>query len=238
VHNVPTSFAYSATFDPSGANSAYDWYQQQIAGSSCGLQNVSDREGGNGLNFLSAQDPRVVVDSTVVPTCDGGTWYYPVKFGNPSTGIPLATGVEARLIEAEAALAAGQAGSWASDLNALRADATGTYLALASAMPPLATDSTSGANATMQVDVMFRERAFWLFGMGTRLGDLRRLIRQYGRGAETVFPTGAYSNGQNQYLPRPISNYGTDVGFSLPSSRFATTTDPYYRRCLVSPGTA
>ena len=31
-------------------------------------------------------------------------------------------------------------------------------------------------------DLMFRERAFWLFGTGHRLGDMRRMIRQYGRG--------------------------------------------------------
>jgi hypothetical protein len=236
VHNVPTSFVYSATLDPTGSTSPNDWYQTQIT--QCGFQNMSDREGGNGLNFLSAQDPRLMVDSSVVKTCDGGTWYYPVKFGNPSPGVPLATGAEARLIEAEAALSAGQVGSWVSDLNALRANAPVTYLALSNGMVPLTTDSTSGANAAMQVSVMFRERAFWLFGTGTRLGDLRRLIRQYGRGAEGVFPTGVYPNGQNPNLPEPLPNYGTDVTFALPSPTVAATTNPYYRGCLVSPGTA
>lgn len=46
-------------------------------------------------------------------------------------------------------------------------------------------------------NLTFCERAFWMFGTGHRLGDLRRLIRQYGRTAETIFPTGAYPKGGN-----------------------------------------
>ena len=37
---------------------------------------------------------------------------------------------------------------------------------------------------------MFRERAFWLYLSGHRLGDLRRMVRQYGRSADAVFPGG------------------------------------------------
>jgi starch-binding outer membrane protein, SusD/RagB family len=57
------------------------------------------------------------------------------------------------------------------------------------------------------VDQLFRERAFWLFGRGTRTGDLRRLIRQYGRTAASVFPVGAWHKG---------GNYGPDVNFPIP----------------------
>nr|MBA3554116.1 hypothetical protein [Gemmatimonadales bacterium] len=57
-------------------------------------------------------------------------------------------------------------------------------------------------------DVLFRERAFWLYATGHRLGDLRRLIRQYGRDAETVFPTGEYYKGG--------LTYGEDVNLPLP----------------------
>ncbi len=46
-----------------------------------------------------------------------------------------------------------------------------------------------------------------LYSTGHRLGDLRRLIRQYGRGAETVFPTGVSFKG-------PV--YGTDVNLPIP----------------------
>jgi len=57
-------------------------------------------------------------------------------------------------------------------------------------------------------DVLFRERAFWLYATGHRLGDMRRLIRQYGRDPETVFPTGDYYKGG--------LTYGEDVNLPLP----------------------
>lgn len=49
--------------------------------------------------------------------------------------------------------------------------------------------------AAGRVDVLFQERAFWLYMTGRRLDDLRRLIKFYGRNAETVFPTGLYPGG-------------------------------------------
>ena len=59
-------------------------------------------------------------------------------------------------------------------------------------------------------DRLFRERAFWLFGTSHRLGDLRRLVRQYGRPASSVFPSGNYlSNGRT-------GTYGTDVNLPIP----------------------
>jgi hypothetical protein len=51
------------------------------------------------------------------------------------------------------------------------------------------------------------ERAFWMFGTGHRLADLRRLVRNYGRPQETVFPTGTYAPGQD---------YGTQVNLAIP----------------------
>jgi hypothetical protein len=241
VTGVPTSFLYNTALEPSFAQGApYTINVYSTAWAFCGESNVSDREGGNGLNFRSAGDPRLVFDSTSKTTCDGGQWYYPVKFGDPPNGlIPLATGVEARLIESEAALQGGQAGTWAADLNALRSGAPSTYLQMASPMPALTTDSTTGASAAMQIDVLFRERAFWLYGLGTRVGDLRRLIRQYKRDANAVFPSGPYANGNNPGLPTPIPTYGTDVSLTLPTpASFETTTNPNYKGCLQGPGTA
>ena len=57
-----------------------------------------------------------------------------------------------------------------------------------------------------RVDLLFRERAFWLWGTGQRLGDLRRLINQYTRLADDVFPSGIYHKG---------GTYGTDVVFPV-----------------------
>lgn len=104
-------------------------------------------------------------------------------------------GVEARLIEAEALLEAGDAPGWLNALNALRATVTG--------LAPLVDPGTANG----RVQLHFRERAFWLYATGTRLMDLRRMVRQYGFGAETVFPTGAFFKG---------GNYGPDVTLPVP----------------------
>lgn len=244
VSGVPTGFVYSVETEPSlssGAPRTINMYAAQLPGGGtlrCGFMNVADREGGNGLNFLSSHDPRIVLDSTIASTCDGTTWYYPAKFGNPSGYVPIATGVEARLIEAEAALQAGQIPAWKSDLDALRAAAPSTYLGLSGGMPPLTADSTVDAVDSTRVSVMFRERAFWLFGTGIRLGDMRRLIRQYGRSVGAVFPVGNYPNGTDSHLPSPIVTYGSDVSLTLPTAAGGlTTANPNYHGCLVSAGT-
>ncbi len=240
VAAVPTGYVYNVQMQANGTTAPHATNQYTTA-----LQlgtpwwNVADRDGSNGLNFVSAGDPRLVVDSTLsvngspLVTANGGPVYYPVKFGAQSaTIIPLATGVEARLIEAEAALQRGDAGTWATSLNGLRAAAPTTYLALATAMAPLTTDSTTGASSAMQVDVMFRERAFWLYGLGTRLGDLRRLVRQYGRDQAAVYPSGAYLPG-SQFSP-PLLTYGTDVALTLPTpAGGSTNSNPNYHGCLT-----
>ena len=180
---------------------------------SFGRWSISDNEGINGLNFRSANDPRV--QWALCPGCAfdtseqvpgtpavGDNWQH-TNYTSRNDPVRLATGIEARLIETEADLRAGRTGNWLAKLNGLRAqwgslasivrgDATGT-------LAPLADPGTT----TSREDLMFRERAFWLFSTGHRLGDLRRLVRQYGRNAGSVFPTGAYF--------KAGANYGTDV---------------------------
>ena len=68
---------------------------------------------------------------------------------------------------------------------------------------------------------MFRERAFALFASGHRLGDLRRLVRQYGRGAESVYPTGAYHKDGLQL--------GTDLQFIIPLTE---KNNPNFTGCI------
>ena len=70
------------------------------------------------------------------------------------------------------------------------------------------------------MDLMFRERAFWTFGRGQRLGDLRRLVRQYGRAATAVFPVGPYYKG---------GVYGSDVTLPIVDDE---TYNPKFRGCL------
>jgi hypothetical protein len=255
VANVPTGFVYNVTMEPnlSAAPFTAPVYGDAVAADYDRYFNVADQEGGNGLNFISAHDPRLTFD-TSLQTLDGvyggvvpGTWYLPTKFEADLADIPLATGIEARLIEAENQLPANP-GMWLTDLNALRTggcsgaeDSTcslgsAQVAGQASGLVPLADPGSDSA----RVSLLFRERAFWLFGTGARLGDLRRLIRQYGRDAEKVFPTGPYPNGNNPGLPSPLPNYGTDVNITLPTFGYYGTkdTNPNYKGCITSTKTA
>jgi hypothetical protein len=185
---------------------------------------VADGKGVNGLHFVGAGDPRLVIDSSLGTTVVGSTLYYPLKFPESAPWtIPLAQGIEARLIEAEAALRSGNFSDWAADLNALRADTADTHVG---GLGVLGADSTTSASATAQVDLMFRERAFWLFGTGHRLGDLRRMVRQYGRAQETVFPIGAYPYAGFNGAP---ATYGNDVNFPIAAAERA---NPNFHGCL------
>lgn len=182
VAAVPTDFAYST--DGSQRNNVFaiaHFYWDSQSGC-CNWQTaVGDREGVNGLPFVSAQDPRA------------GSIFEQVRYSHPADSLydqtkyqlydpmVVAGGIEARLIEAEAALNAGDP-SWLATLNTLRSSA------ITPAMAPLTDPGTADA----RVDLLYRERAFWLYLTGRRLGDLRRLIRNYHRDPETLFPKGAY----------------------------------------------
>ena len=97
-------------------------------------------------------------------------------------------------------------------LNTLRA--TG----LPTAIAPLTSPTTQAA----AVDMLFKERAYWLWLTGHRLGDMRRLVRQYGRAANTVFPIG-----NMRY--RPGNTYGNDVNLVVP---FNERNNPKFNGCL------
>ena len=146
---------------------------------------------------------------------DGATpQWIQAKYPLRPSAITIADGVEARLIEAEAALAAGDAPGALVILNALRSNAA--LLALrgypAGSLPPLVLQATPAA----QVDQLFKERAYWLFLTSHRLGDLRRLVRQYSRPVNTVFPNGPYFKG---------GTYGNNVNVPVP---FQEQNNPEY----------
>jgi starch-binding outer membrane protein, SusD/RagB family len=191
VAAVPTTFTYSSTYSLNSRDNQ-NW-----------ALNVSSRryilpnsEGGNGMNWRTAADPRLTVDPTQHVAFDGSSAHFnQTKWALRTDSVVVSSGIEARLIEAEAALQANDFVTFINKLNVARATKAG----LANLVDP-------GTQAA-RVDMLFRERAFWLFGTGHRLGDLRRLIRQYGRSAETVFPTGPWFKG---------GSYGPDV--NLPYS--------------------
>jgi hypothetical protein len=206
VASVPTDFVvYTEHSNNSGReqNSIYEF------NASAARWSVADVEGQNGIDFISSGDPRIVTSFTAAGGFDGSSDLYTLDhYQSREDRVAISTGVEARLIEAEAAL--GTPAAWLQILNDLRAE----WPNLA---PILYPDHTPGGTlapltdpgtADGRVDLMFRERAFWLFSTGHRLGDLRRMIRQYGRSVEEVFPTGAYF--------KVGSNYGIDVNFPIP----------------------
>jgi hypothetical protein len=169
---------------------------------------VSDREGGNGLPFISADDRRVPTFDTQDVGFDGETPFIQQrKYPTLDSSTPLATGTEARLIEAEAALKTGDNATFLGKINAERA-ASG-----------LADVSLPGSSVARE-DLLFSERGFALYLTAHRLSDLRRLVRQYGRSQDTVFPSGEYHKG---------GTYGSDVNLPVSADE---KNNPSFSACL------
>lgn len=206
------------------------WYS--ISLSSAPGTSVADRKGGTGLNFASASDPRLPLQSK------GSSLNYetfsivsntlPVAFAHVADlPIPLATGIEGQLVAVEAALKRGDP-SWLTMLNALR---TSCPTSAGCATPaPAGTGGVAGLpplddpmTDTGRVSLVFRERAFWMYGTGHRTGDLRRLIRQYGRNENAVFPMG--TNG----FTYPTISFGTQMTIEPPQTE---RNNPNYHGCL------
>jgi starch-binding outer membrane protein, SusD/RagB family len=199
VAGVPDNFVYDVL------------YSENSSGQSNGIwQNINSEkrssaasgEGANGIVFFrrgtkpgNTIDPRAPVDSggkglgTTVPQ------YATLKYATKGAPVPLATGVEARLIEAEAALSKGTSNAYLPILNALRTNGG------------IATPLVDPLTADGRVRQFFTERAFWLWMTAHRVGDLRRMVRSYGYAQTAVWPTGQTING---------SPYGSDVNFPVP----------------------
>lgn len=173
---------------------------------------VGDNEGGNGLPFRSANDPRLPTEAPGLNAFDTQTPYVGQLLYGQFSAVPIANGIEARMIEAEVALKNNDVVTWLARLNTARTTVTG--------LAPL----TDPGNTTARVNLMFRERAFWLFATGHRMGDLRRMVKQYGRGAETVFPTGAFGKG---------GNYGSDINIPISQSEL---NNPIFAEAMAKVG--
>ena len=121
--------------------------------------------------------------------------------------------MEARLIQAEAALQANDPTTFMSILNTLRSGVNGL-----SQLTDPGTDSA-------RVVLLFAERAAWLFMTGARQGDLRRLLRQYHQfypQRTQAYPSGPYLTGTGQ-------SYGTEVTVPIP---MAEDVNPLFHGCL------
>ena len=73
-------------------------------------------------------------------------------------------------------------------------------------------------------DLLFSEKAFWLFGTGHRQGDMRRLVRQYGLSQAVVYPSDAYHKG---------GDHGTDVVFPLDFDEEGNNPNYQHSSCNV-----
>jgi starch-binding outer membrane protein, SusD/RagB family len=248
VANVPTNFVYMVEYSENTATQNNGvWF---ITHSRRGY-GVAHNEGGNGLPYrqgssqsLASQDPRVPYTRTNLRATDlPFAYFFQLRYPTRGTPVPLATGVEARLIEAEAALNAGASADYLPILNALRANAASLLVGMGMTPPaggfaPLA-PLTDPGTAAGRVDQFFQERAFWLFLTGQRLSDQRRLMRQYGRTeAGAGFPTGPYrrlayatASVPDSQLEYRVStfNYGTDVNLPIP---FDEQNNPNFSQCL------
>lgn len=215
VAAIPTTYAYRVEYSANSTRQNNGLYANTSLRREIGIAN---RDGGNGLNFrMTPADPRVPWSQGPAAADAVIRQYTPLKYNVHGSPIDLASGIEARLIEAEAALAKGASDTYLPILNGLRAT-----LSLA----PL----TDPGSATARVDQFFSERAFWLYAQGHRLSDMRRLVRQYGRNPETVFPTGNYVREGFDGIPRPdATGFGTDVNFPIP---FSEVNNPRSQKCL------
>lgn len=182
-----------------------------------GRWSQADSEGVNGLAFRSADDPRTPYEFLGRGFASRTQLYGTLKYNERTDPVVVANAIEARLIHAEAQLAAGNILEWLTTLNNLRS----TMAGLAPLVDPGTTDG--------RVSLTFQERAFWLYATGHRLGDMRRLSRStaqggYGRDPETVFPTGTYI-----YRGSPFGVYGNQTSFPIPIEE---QNNPNFVGCL------
>jgi hypothetical protein len=80
------------------------------------------------------------------------------------------------------------------------------------------------ADKTSATDLFFREKALWQFQRGYRMDDLRRLVRQYGRTQDKVFPSGNFTRNGT-----PTGQFGSQVAFPVPDHE---QNNPNFHGCI------
>lgn len=221
VTGLPTVFAYTHTFSLTTSSNTL-WGQ----GLSARRYSVGDSVEGNARNipvanaipFASLKDPRLPV---TIPTSgaingqDGQTYTRTTAMWQQLTPVDVVNGVDARMIEAEVALKSGNVTGWLAIHNALRAAPPKLGEIQPTAMAALVDPGTAEGRISLQ----FREKALWTFGRGQRLGDMRRLIKQYGRTELNTFPQGVHYKG---------GSYGKDVNLPIVTDE---RNNPNFKGC-------
>jgi hypothetical protein len=243
VAGVPTSFAYALTFG-GGTISNNALAQLNALNNRIGVGDSIAPDGSvalNALPFASAGDPRVPVvgssrlgQPTTAAGNNGAPWVQQRIWTALTTPINIVSGLDARLIQAEVQLKAGNTAGMITILNQLRASPP----ALSTTLTPT-TMTALAAPATQQaaVALFFREKAFWTFGRGQRQGDLRREVRQWGPGssanltafgADKVFPIGDFysNNGLKDGTYAQTSGLPGEVTFTVNENKSTNPNMP------------
>jgi hypothetical protein len=196
VAPVPTDFLYTVKYSTNTASQ-----ENGIRG----VINVQQRnsattnKGATGLDYFGAfdsGDPRTPYEEAG-RGFDETDHFRQLKYPLADSPVPLASGVEARLAEAEAHLDVADIDAFQTVHDDLRASIG------------LGSVDVVGMTEEERVRFHFQERAFWTWLEGKRLGDLRRLVRNYGLDSESVYPTGAY-------LRPHYPTFGDLVNFPVP----------------------
>jgi starch-binding outer membrane protein, SusD/RagB family len=212
VAGIPTSYSYDITYALATGDNVL--YTQPASSRRYTIGDSLEGRGhnllvANAIPFYTLQDPRVPSKYTISAkgdttlSQDGSIPSRTTTLWARNTTVSAVNGLDARLIEAEAKLQANDIPGMITILNALR-DAPPK---LGEVQPPKLAPLAVPATKEAATSLLFREKALWTFGRGQRLGDLRRLVRQYNRPIDQVFPTGEHYRG---------GNYGPDVNLPVP----------------------
>jgi starch-binding outer membrane protein, SusD/RagB family len=220
VASVPANFQYNFTYSITTFDN--EWW---VMGPSVKRYTAGDSVSAagqifNAIPFAELNDRRVSVTDTKTKAEDRTTNFIQVNNWGRDDPIPLATGIDARLIEAEAKLQANDIAGMMAILNVLRTapQVIGVFAVPAMAALPTPADKNSAIN------LFFREKALWQFERGFRMGDLRRLVRQYGRTQDKVFPSGNFARNTV-----PTGVYGSEVAFPVPD---VEKSNPLFTGCI------
>ncbi|HEU5219077.1 MAG TPA: RagB/SusD family nutrient uptake outer membrane protein [Gemmatimonadales bacterium] len=195
---VPAGFIVNATANAAGTNR-----QQNQVFLHTQVNNYSSVDPSYvGLTFGGVADPRVAVNVTATKGSDGVTFIRQVlKYASRGAAIPIARYAEARLILAEANIAAGNLQGAIDIINALHT---------AAGLPAY---NGAGQTAAQVKGQVIEERRRELFMEGQRLGDMNRylLLRLPADGG--AFPNGGTYG--TQACPGANAQ-GYPFGFPLP----------------------
>ena len=220
VASVPNSFQYAFTFSQTTSDNAWWTLGASRKGYSAGDSIDIGGQILNAIPFARLNDPRVSITDTHTKAEDNVSNFVNTNDFGRDDPIPALSGIDARLIEAEAKLQASDIPGMMTILNTLRTSPQVIGVFKVPAMAALPTPATT----TAAPDLFFREKALWQFQRGYRMDDLRRLVRQYARTQDKVFPSGGFTSSA-----APLGQYGTQVAFPVPDYE---RVNPNFKGCI------